>query len=43
MAARSAPEGNKDTPTRTTDRENAEQATQARHSAQDAGHSRSAP
>jgi hypothetical protein len=40
MAARSAAEGNKDTPTRTTDRENAERATQARRSAQDAGHSR---
>jgi hypothetical protein len=41
MAARSsAPEGNQDTPTRTTDRENAERATQARYSGQDAGHSR---
>src|SRR5215204_1229358 len=40
MAARSAPEGNKDTPTRTANRDNAEQATQARQSAQDAGHSR---
>ena len=41
MAARSsAPEGNKDTPTRTANRENAQQATQARRSAQDAGHSR---
>ena len=39
MAARSAPEGNKDTPTRTANRENAQQATQARRSAQDAGHS----
>jgi hypothetical protein len=40
MAARSAPEGNKDTPTRTANRENAQQATQARRSAQEAGHSR---
>src|SRR5215211_712652 len=40
MAARSAPEGNKDTPTRTANRDNAEQATQARQSGQDAGHSR---
>jgi pyruvate/2-oxoglutarate dehydrogenase complex dihydrolipoamide acyltransferase (E2) component len=40
MAARSAPEGNKDTPTRTVNRDNAEQATQARQSGQDAGHSR---
>jgi hypothetical protein len=41
MAARSsAPEGNKDTPTRTANRENAQQATQARRSAQDAGNSR---
>src|SRR5215218_254529 len=31
MAARSAPEGNKDTPTRTANRENAQQATQAQH------------
>jgi e3 binding domain len=41
MAARSAAEGNKDTPTRTANREDAEQATQPRHSGQDAGHSRS--
>jgi hypothetical protein len=40
MAARSAPQGNKDTPTRTANRDNAEQATQARQSGQDAGHSR---
>jgi pyruvate/2-oxoglutarate dehydrogenase complex dihydrolipoamide acyltransferase (E2) component len=40
MAARSTPEGNKDTPTRTANRDNAEQATQARQSGQDAGHSR---
>ena len=40
MAARSAPEGNKDTPTRTANRENAQQATQAQQSGQDAGHSR---
>ena len=40
MAARSAPEGNKDTPTRTANRDNAEQATQARQSGQDGGHSR---
>src|SRR5215207_11377926 len=40
MAARSAPEGNKDTPTRTANRDTAEQATQARQSGQDAGHSR---
>jgi hypothetical protein len=41
MAARSsAPEGNKDTPTRTANRENAQQATQARRSVQDAGNSR---
>ena len=40
MAARSAPQGNKDTPTRTSSRENAEQATQARQLGQDAGHSR---
>jgi hypothetical protein len=40
MAARSAPQGNKDTPRRTANRENAEQATQARQSGQDAGHSR---
>jgi hypothetical protein len=40
MAARSAPEGNKDTPTRTANRDNAEQATQGRQSGQDAGHSR---
>ena len=39
MAARSAPEGNKDTPTRTANRDNAEQATQARQSGQDARHS----
>jgi hypothetical protein len=41
MAARSAVEGNKDTPTRTANREDAEQDTQPRHSGQDAGHSRS--
>jgi pyruvate/2-oxoglutarate dehydrogenase complex dihydrolipoamide acyltransferase (E2) component len=40
MAARSAPQGNKDTPRRTANRDNAEQATQARHSGQDGGHSR---
>jgi hypothetical protein len=40
MAARSAAEGNKDTPTRTSNRENAQQATQAQRPAQDAGHSR---
>src|ERR671911_173253 len=40
MAARSAPQGNKDTPRRTVNRDNAEQATQARHSGQDGGHSR---
>jgi len=40
MAARSAPQGNKDTPTRTANRENAQQATQARQSEQDAAHSR---
>jgi hypothetical protein len=40
MAARSAPEGNKDTPTRTANRENAQQATQVQRPAQDAGHSR---
>jgi e3 binding domain len=40
MAARSAPQGNKDTPTRTANRDNAEQATQARQSGQDGGHSR---
>ena len=40
MAARSAPEGNQDTPTRTANRENGEQATQAQRPAQDAGHSR---
>src|SRR5215207_3895355 len=40
MAARSAPQGNKDTPTRTANRDTAEQATQARQSGQDAGHSR---
>src|SRR5829696_9041700 len=40
MAARSAPQGNKDTPTRTVNRDTAEQATQARQSGQDAGHSR---
>ena len=40
MAARNAPEGNKDTQTRTANRDNAEQATQARQSGQDAGHSR---
>ena len=40
MAARSAPEGNKDTPTRTANRENAQQATQAQQSGQDAGHYR---
>ena len=40
MAARSAPEGNKDTPTRTSNRENTQQATQARRSAQDAGQTR---
>jgi e3 binding domain len=40
MAARSsAPEGNKDTPTRTANQENAQQATQAQRPAQDAGHS----
>ena len=40
MADRSAAEGNQDTPTRTANRENAQQATQARRSAQEAGHSR---
>jgi len=40
MAARSAAQGNKDTPTRTANRDNAEQATQGRQSGQDAGHSR---
>ena len=40
MAARSAPQGNKDTPRRTANRDTAEQATQARQSGQDAGHSR---
>src|SRR5918993_1073057 len=40
MAARSAPQGNKDTPRRTVNRDNAEQATQARQSGQDGGHSR---
>jgi len=40
MAARSAPQGNKDTPTRMANRDTAEQATQARQSGQDAGHSR---
>jgi hypothetical protein len=40
MAARSGAEGNKDTPTSTANRENAQQATQPRQSARDAGHSR---
>src|SRR5215213_10258093 len=40
MTARSAQEGNKDTPKRTADREDGQQATQTRQSGQDAGHSR---
>jgi hypothetical protein len=40
MAARSAAEGNQDTPTRAANRENGEQATQVQRPAQDAGHSR---
>jgi e3 binding domain len=40
MAARNAPEGSEDTPTRTANRDNAQQATPARQSGQDAGHSR---
>jgi hypothetical protein len=40
MAARNAPEGNRDAPTRTADRENGDQTTQTWRSGQDTGHSR---
>jgi e3 binding domain len=40
MASRSAAEGNKDTPTRTANRESGDQATQTQRPAQDAGQSR---